>query len=160
VSSKQAESGSDSTPQATTRSPEGGGGLPRKDSARARLAVINDDPYFLRLMHDLLQGEEGFEVLTCKEWEHVYEFVKREQPDLVIQDIRIGGEEHGWKILDLLTADPATRSIPIIVCSAAINSLHTHQTMLSQFGIHALAKPFDLDALIQAVESSLARVPH
>jgi DNA-binding NtrC family response regulator len=129
------------------------------DHARARLAVINDDPHFLRLMRDLLQGEEGFEVLLCKEWEHAYEFVKREQPDLVIQDIRIGGEEHGWKIVDLLTADPATRSIPIIVCSAAIDSLRTHQDMLSQFGIHPLAKPFDLDALIRAVEGSLTQVP-
>jgi DNA-binding NtrC family response regulator len=123
---------------------------------RARIAVINDDTDFLDLMRDLLQEEEDFEVLICKEWDHAYQFVKDEQPDLVIQDIRIGGEEHGWTILNLLTLDPATRPIPMIVCSAAIYSLHEHQEMLSKFGIHALPKPFDLDNLLQTIEDSLA----
>jgi DNA-binding response OmpR family regulator len=124
-----------------------------------RLAVINDDAHFLRLMHDLLQGEEGYEVLTWKEWEHAYEFVKSEQPDLVIQDIRIGGEEHGWTIVHRLATDPETRTIPLIVCSAAIYSLQEHQDMLDRFGIHSLAKPFDLDVLLKTVEETLARVP-
>lgn len=121
-------------------------------SRRARIAVINDDTTFLELMRDLLETEENYEVLICKEWDHAYEFVKREQPDLVIQDIRIGGEEHGWTILNLLTLDPLTRPIPTIVCSAAIQSLHEHQEMLSKFGIRALPKPFDLDALLNTIE--------
>ena len=126
------------------------------DSARrARIAVINDDTDFLDLMRDLLQ-EEHFEVLICREWDHAYQFVKDEQPDLVIQDIRIGGEEHGWTILNLLTLDPVTRPIPMIVCSAAIQSLHEHQEMLSKFDIHALPKPFDLDTLLQIIDDSLA----
>jgi DNA-binding response OmpR family regulator len=121
-------------------------------SRRARIAIINDDTTFLDLMRDLLETEENFEVLICREWDHAYEFVKREQPDLVIQDIRIGGEEHGWTILNLLTLDPDTRPIPIIVCSAAIQSLHEHQEMLSKFGIRALPKPFDLDTLLSTIE--------
>jgi DNA-binding NtrC family response regulator len=127
------------------------------DSARpARIAVINDDTDFLDLMRDLLQQEADYEVLICKEWDHAYQFVKDEQPDLVIQDIRIGGEEHGWTILNLLTLDPATRPIPMIVCSAAIYSLHEHQEMLSKFAIHVLPKPFDLDTLLQTIADSLA----
>jgi len=123
---------------------------------RARIAVINDDTAFLDLMRDLLQNEENYDVLICKEWDNAYQFVKSEQPDLVILDIRIGGEEHGWTILNLLTLDPATHRIPAIVCSAAIQSLHEHQEMLSKLGIHALAKPFDLDRLIRTIEDTLA----
>jgi DNA-binding response OmpR family regulator len=52
---------------------------------RARIAVINDDTAFLELMRILLQEEEDFEVLICKEWNHAYQFVKDEQPDLIIQ---------------------------------------------------------------------------
>ena len=44
----------------------------------------------------------------------------------------------------------------MIVCSAAIYSLHEHQEMLSKFGIQALPKPFDLDTLLQTIEDSLA----
>jgi DNA-binding response OmpR family regulator len=126
-----------------------------ESSRRARIAIINDDTTFLDLMRDLLETEENFEVLICREWDHAYEFVKREQPDLVIQDIRIGGEEHGWTILNLLTLDPETRAIPIIVCSAAIQSLHEHQEMLSRFGIRALPKPFDLDTLLSTIEGMI-----
>jgi len=123
---------------------------------RARIAVINDDTTFLELMRDLLEEEEHYEVLICKEWDAAYEFVKTEQPDLVIQDIRIGGEENGWTILNLLTLDPQTRPIPVIVCSAAIQSLHEHQPMLSHFGIKALPKPFDLDMLLEVVQEMLS----
>src|SRR3984893_3299693 len=126
------------------------------DSARrARIAVINDDTDFLDLMRDLLQQEADYEVLICKEWDHAYQFVKDKQPDLVIQDIRIGGEEHGWTILNLLTLDPETRPIPLIVCSAAIQSLHEHQDLLSKYGICALPKPFDIEALLETIARML-----
>jgi CheY-like chemotaxis protein len=123
---------------------------------RARIAVINDDTDFLDLMRDLLENEENYEVAVCKEWDSAYQFVRKAQPDLVILDIRIGGEEHGWTILNLLTLDPATRPIPAIVCSAAVHSLHEHQDMLSRFGVRALPKPFDLDALLTTIEETLA----
>jgi CheY-like chemotaxis protein len=123
---------------------------------RARIAVINDDTTFLDLMRELLEVEEDYEVYICKEWDGAYEFVKSKQPNLIIQDIRIGGEENGWTILNLLTLDPVTRPIPIIVCSAAIQSLHAHQEWLSQFGIRALPKPFDLDVLLRTIEEAIA----
>jgi two-component system response regulator VicR len=123
---------------------------------RARVAVINDDTVFLELMRDLLEEEENYEVLICKEWDNAHQFVVEAQPDLVIQDIRIGGEEHGWTILNLLTLDPRTRPIPMIVCSAAIQSLHEHQEWLSRYGIRALPKPFDLDTLLETIQEMLA----
>jgi CheY-like chemotaxis protein len=123
---------------------------------RARIAVINDDTVFLDLMRELLEQEEHYEVLICKEWDGAYQFVRDEMPDLVIQDIRIGGEEHGWTILNLLTLDPRTRPIPMIVCSAAIQSLHEHQEWLSQYGIRALPKPFDLDTLLATIAEMIA----
>ena len=126
---------------------------------RGRLAVINDDTVFLDLMHELLQDEEGYEVLICREWDNAYQVVKDHRPDLVILDIRIGGEERGWTILNLLTLDPATRPIPVIVCSAAIQSLHEHQEWLDRFGVRALPKPFDLDMLLETVSSMLAERP-
>src|ERR671927_495962 len=111
--------------------------------ARAHIALINDDTAFLELMRELLEADEGYEVSICREWDGAYEFVKSAQPDLVILDITIGGQETGWTILNLITLDPATRPIPVIVCSAAIQSLHEHQEMLNKYGIKALPKPFD-----------------
>ena len=123
--------------------------------ARARLAVIDDDTAFLQLMHDLFEDKAGFDVLIHREWDDAHEFVKEQQPDLVILDIRIGGEERGWTILNLLTLDPKTRPIPVIVCSAAIQSLHEHQSWLETFGICALPKPSDIELLLETVDRAL-----
>src|SRR4029450_4829810 len=75
---------------------------------RAR-AIINDDTPFLALMRELLEVDETYEVLICKEWDNAYQFVRDQQPDLIIQDIRIGGEEKGWTILNLRRWDPKRR---------------------------------------------------
>src|SRR5258707_6031957 len=98
---------------------------------RARIAVINDDTAFLDLMHDLLENEENYDVLICKEWDNAYQYIKQERPDLVILDIRIGGAEHRWTILNLLTLGPATNPIPAIVYSAAFLSLHAPRERLT-----------------------------
>ena len=83
-------------------------------------------------MRDLLETEGGYETVICREWEDAHRFVKEQRPSLLVLDIRIGGEERGWTILNMLTLDPDTRPIPVIVCSAAIQSLHEHQDLLSK----------------------------
>lgn len=126
-------------------------------AAAARIALINDDTTYLELMHDLLATEEGYEVLICKENDNAYEFVKEQRPDLVLLDIRMGGQEAGWTILELLTLDPATRPIPVIVCSAAIENLRAHEPLLQKFGLDVLPKPFDLEVLLEKVQSALEK---
>jgi DNA-binding response OmpR family regulator len=132
-----------------------------EDSAMAerkrRITVVNDDTTFLELMRDLLQTEEGYDVNYCREADRAYQFVKETQPDLVILDIRVGGEESGWLILNLLTLDPATRPIPVLVCSAAIDSLQDHEALLQQYDCEVLPKPFDLAALLEKVQVALAK---
>ncbi len=123
------------------------------------IAVINDDTAFLGLMEELLEKEEGYDVRVCREADRAYEFVKSLRPNLVILDIRVGHEESGWTILELLTLDPTTRPIPVIVCSAAVHSLIEHQQLLQQYGCEVLAKPFDLDALLRKVREALAAGP-
>ena len=125
------------------------------EARRARIALINDDTAFLNLMRELLESCEGYDVSICKEGDRAYEFVKEHRPDLVILDIRMGGEETGWTIMELLTLDPATRPIPMIVCSAAVRELHEHEPILSRYGVSVLPKPFDLDALLEKVSEGL-----
>ena len=130
---------------------------------QARILVVNDDTTFLQLMHDLLQCQEGYTVTTYTAADGAYELVKATQPDLVILDIRVEKEEQGWTVLDLLTGDPETLPIPVIVCSAAISTLQEHAAILREYDCEILAKPFDLDALLTMVRRVLAeerRRPH
>lgn len=124
--------------------------------AKTHIAVVNDDTVFLQLMDELLRQDEGYEVSTCFVGSNGYRFVRDSQPDLVILDLVFGSPDEGWRTLDLLTLDPRTRRIPVIVCSAATQLLHEHEDWLRQFDVEVLPKPFDLDVLLQKVRTALA----
>ncbi len=124
---------------------------------RACIAVINDDTAFLDLMHDALTSLGDYETVLCKEGDRAYRFVKERRPDLVILDIRIGGPETGWTVLEMLTLDPETRPIPVIVCSADGRDLQAREPQLRRPGVEILPKPFDLDVLLEKVKAGLAR---
>ena len=120
----------------------------------SRIAVVNDDTTFLSLMGEVLQ-DGGHDVLVCKEGSSSYAVLKRELPDLVIVDIRMDTPDAGWMVCELLTLDPRTRHIPIIVCSANIHNLREKRHWLAEHGVGAIAKPFDLDDLDKAVNTAL-----
>jgi CheY-like chemotaxis protein len=123
--------------------------------APARIAVIDDDPTFLELMHDLLGGGEGYEVFTCASSVDSLEFVKRVQPHLVMLDLMLAREQAGWAVLELLRSDPATSSTPVIVCSAAVRALDGQTEQCNKFAVEVIAKPFDVEDLLVAIEQLL-----
>lgn len=124
--------------------------------SRARIAAINDDPAILELLRELLGVSEGYDVVTCTVGEQAHDFVKERRPDLILLDIRMGGEEIGWTVLERLTLDPETRPIPVIVSSAAVTRLAEHGSRLERYGVEVLPKPFDLDVLLEKVAAGLA----
>lgn len=123
-----------------------------------RIAVVNDDTVFLDMMAAVLR-ERGWEVQIHKEGDSAFEDIRKDPPNLVILDIRMESPETGWTILELLTLDPTTARIPVIVCSAAILDLRTHEPMLKKYGIAVLPKPFDIAALYLQVEEALRGRP-
>jgi CheY-like chemotaxis protein len=130
---------------------------PLSSSSRPpRIAVVDDDGVFLELMQDLLGAGEGYDVVTSCDWLDSFEFLKRARPDLVILDLMMGRDQTGWAILELLHEDPATRDVPVILCSAAAPALDLHADRLRQGTVTALAKPFDVDQLLNEIERLLA----
>lgn len=121
-----------------------------------RIVVVNNDTDFLTLMGDLLETR-GWEAVVCREGRSAVPIIKREMPDLVILDIRMEAPESGWTILELLTLDPMTRDLPVIVCSAAVQELQAREPWLNSHGISILPKPFDIDDLYSRVEEGLYR---
>lgn len=85
--------------------------------------------------------------------------IKHSGADLVILDLFLHGESSGWRQLDILTLDPATQHIPIIICSAAIASLAFAREKLAMLDVAVLEKPFDLEQLLAAVSAAIASAP-
>lgn len=100
--------------------------------------------------------EEGYKVSTSFVGSEAHLFVRGLQPDPVVLDLVFGeNAEQGWPTLDMLTLDPATRRIPVLVCSAATVQLQDHADWLRRFDVEVSPEPFDLDTLLEMIQRTL-----
>ena len=125
-------------------------------SDRPLIIVVNDDTAFLELMEQLL-GDEGYEAEVMKSTKNAIEHIKERRPALIVLDVRINNEEAGLLLLDLITLDPETSSIPVIIASANLQALGGRDEELAAKGIYAIAKPFDIDDLAALIRKALWR---
>jgi CheY-like chemotaxis protein len=120
----------------------------------ARIAVVDDDRDFVEFLVDALSFD-GHDVLRFYRGVGTFRRLRDRPPDLVVLDIRMGHAESGWALLDLLKMDPATRSIPVIICSADVQQLTRREGWMHEHGISSLEKPFDLQVFLNLVNDRL-----
>jgi CheY-like chemotaxis protein len=75
---------------------------------------------------------------------------------VVLLDLRLAGDADcdlsGWKVLDQLVLDPATRDIPVVLTSGAVSAIEARRPApLADRGVRVLIKPYDLDQLLATV---------
>lgn len=99
---------------------------------------------------------DGYDVIESAD---AFADVKHAKADVVVLDLFIHGETSGWQELDILTLDPATRQVPVVICSAGIATLERARSRLVDLDVHVLEKPFDIEALYAAVRVALASAP-
>lgn len=122
-------------------------------SASRHILVINDTPELLDLFREILE-EEGYSVsLYSAAFQDLAE-VKRVKPDLILLDFIIGGEASGWQFLQKLRMDRETARIPVIVCTAALDIARNLEGHLRAKGIGLVLKPFDIDDLLEAINTA------
>lgn len=117
-----------------------------------KVAIVNDDADFLTAMEMLLEEEKKYNAMIIHEGNTAYRIIKKEQPELIILDIRMEQPETGWHVLDLLTLDPETSHIPVIICTASIKIPEEKEIWLNEHGIQILPKPFDINDLLGMIE--------
>jgi CheY-like chemotaxis protein len=118
--------------------------------ARKHVFVVNGSPLFLDVMRLFLQEEE-FNVTTTNFVPRTFDQIAGLQPDLLIIDVAVT-HQSGWHLLEKLRADASTRGIPVIVVSTDPHLLQRAQAGQERFGGDLfLAKPFNLDDLLQAI---------
>lgn len=127
--------------------------MPSRD--RALILVVNDTQEILNLFRDILEGE-GYDVCLYSSAFDDLAKVKEIAPDLIILDLLIGNEAHGWQMLQKLKMDRETATIPVVVCSAAMSLLRELEGHLKQKNVEIVPKPFDIDDLLRAVDIALS----
>jgi two-component system cell cycle response regulator DivK len=120
----------------------------------APLILIVDDNLDAREMYALYLEHAGFRAAEAGDGQTAIEFARREQPAVILMDATMPRLD-GWEAARLLKADPATRSIPLIMLTA--HAFAEHRQRAAEVGADAfLAKPVLPDALALEIRKVLA----
>jgi DNA-binding response OmpR family regulator len=109
-----------------------------------RIVVVEDDPDVREIEMFLLESE-GFECVGVSEGGPAALTIKNQGADLVILDMLLPGKD-GNAILAELSADPATRNVPVIVVSGFSSQVQPARQVK-----RVIVKPFDVMELLDAV---------
>ena len=99
---------------------------------------------------------EGYEVRCGGEAQGALGIVRRMKPDLIVLDVVLPGLS-SLELLKLLNRDRHMKQIPVLMCSDASEVLAKNRAEIDSSGVRALAKPFTLDGLVQAVRERVAQ---
>ena len=94
-----------------------GRALSQLDEQATSIVVIDDNPHDSRLIRRLLQRRRQYRVFESHSGVEGIDLVRQRQPALVVLDLMMPGMD-GFAVLEVLSADPRTREIPVVVISA------------------------------------------
>ncbi|MDP9355084.1 MAG: response regulator [Chloroflexota bacterium] len=116
--------------------------------------VMNDTQEILDLLRELLE-EEGYRVSTSL---YVLDLtkIKTLAPDVIVLDVMFEGHDQGWKFLTLSRLDPEVCTIPLLLCTAAVQTVKRMQEHLASVDVSVVLKPFDLNHLLWAINQALS----
>lgn len=115
----------------------------------SKLLIVDDEVAILEALMDILEVE-GYAVSTASNGAEGLASVGKSRPDLILLDLMMPVMD-GQEMLRRLKDDPSLRTIPVVVMSAGrVNKSDLH-------GSHFLAKPFELDDLLDTVAKELGK---
>jgi len=118
-----------------------------------RVLVVDDDPVILQLVTLNLELE-GHEVLSAATGSEALEVARAERPEVLVLDVMLP-EVDGFEVCRILTQDPETSAIPIVLLSArALQS--DVQRGLDAGATEYVTKPFDPLDLVAVIERCAA----
>lgn len=117
----------------------------------SKILVVDDDLDILVVM-EILLTMKGFKVDVTAKWESTFDKIKSFNPDLILLDILISGND-GRVLCKQLKGQDDTKHIPIIMFSAHPSAASTiHEYGADDF----IAKPFDVTDLLNKVNKQLS----
>jgi CheY-like chemotaxis protein len=141
--------GGGSAGSAHSRPEPGAGDAPQSAGKLTGPVLVVDDDYAILIsIRDILELE-GYPVVTATNGTEALRRIEEERPALVLLDMRMPGL-NGWDVARTLRERGIV--VPILVMTAAQDA----RRWAEQIGADGyLAKPFDLDELLAAVERLL-----
>ncbi len=89
---------------------------PAAEARGAWILVIDDQPFFLTMIQNILQTR-GYRVLTAASGDEGLAQAKRQKQDAILLDVEMPGKD-GFTVCKLLKADPDLQQVPVIILTA------------------------------------------
>ena len=122
---------------------------------RKKIFVVDDEPDFTSLIKRALESTGEFEVQTENVPSRALAAAVQFNPDLILLDVIMPGID-GGTLGARLKSVPALKDKPVLFLTATISPREAGKTGLASAGNVFLAKPVDLDTLINQINSMLA----
>src|SRR5262245_26406434 len=114
---------------------------------RQLIVVVDDDVATNEFVCELL-ADEGYQTIGVQTGAEAFELIQQAQPALVITDLAMERADAGYTLLQKLRLIPACAGIPAIMAAANHIFLRENGEQLRALDCDALAKPFDIEALL------------
>ena len=122
---------------------EGGRDMPKK------ILAVDDERNIVRLIQVNLE-RAGYEVITAFDGREALKKIEEERPDMVVLDVMMPYMD-GFETLKQIRANPATRSMPVVMLTAKAQDQDVFQGYSKGADIY-LTKPFNPMELLTFVK--------
>ncbi|MEW6232781.1 MAG: response regulator, partial [Chloroflexota bacterium] len=127
---------------------------PRPSKTREVL-IVKDDASFAQLLAEHL-ARAGYESHIAITGEEGLALAQRNNPAAILLDIMLPGKLDGWDVLARLKANPTTKEIPVIICTALEDRTKAITLGASDF----LTKPTSPEDLRAAIDRQMKVRPN
>jgi CheY-like chemotaxis protein len=122
-------------------------------TATRLVLIVEDEPSIREVIRDVLE-DRGFRVMASTNGAEALRMLDSVRPDVVVLDLLMP-VMHGWTFMESYVEKTGGQPIPIVVVS--VNPALPRS--FNRFGVRqVVAKPFDVDALLDAVDQALAEI--
>ncbi len=119
----------------------------------ANILVVDDEPDIVRVIMHILESR-GHEVTSAPDGPAALESVAQKHPDVIILDLNLPRMD-GFEVCRRLKEDGSTKSIPVVMMTAAYVSVDDARKGSSVGADEFIVKPFVRDVLVRNVERLL-----
>lgn len=125
--------------------------MTKKNQRYKNILVIEDNHAILDVITLILQSE-AYKVAGLNKGADMMQHIDRFKPDLIIVDIMLPDAD-GRELLTQIRTNPTTQNIPVLMISAKYTPENIQHGPYKPNGF--LAKPFDIDDLLDKIEGIL-----
>jgi len=116
--------------------------------SKGNILIVEDDHQTMKLIKFILE-KEHYSTISAKDGEEGLQMAREKKPDMIVLDLMLPGMD-GYRVCEILKANPVTKEIPVIVLTA-LDTGADFEKALEKKADWYITKPFEPQHLLKRV---------